>query len=73
MADKIKDSIADLIFIDADHSYESVKKDIEKYSPKLKVGGLLTGHDIDYPGVNRAVTEVIKNFDVGPNYVWIKR
>lgn len=73
VADKIKDSIADLIFIDADHSYESVKKDIEKYSPKLKIGGLLTGHDIDYPGVNRAVTEVIKNFDVGPNYVWIKR
>lgn len=73
VADKIKDGIADLVFIDADHSYEAVKRDIEKYSPKLKVGGLLTGHDIDYPGVNQAVTEVVKTFDVGPNYVWIKR
>lgn len=73
VADKIKDGIADIVFIDADHSYESVKRDIEKYSPKLKIGGLLTGHDIDYPGVNQAVTEVIKDFDVGPNYVWIKK
>jgi hypothetical protein len=34
---------------------------------------LLTGHDIDYPGVNKAVNEVIKNFDVAPNFVWIKK
>jgi hypothetical protein len=34
---------------------------------------LLTGHDIDYPGVNQAVNEMIKQYDVGPNYVWIKK
>jgi predicted O-methyltransferase YrrM len=62
----------DLVFIDANHSYDYVKKDIIKYTPKLKENGLLTGHDIDYPGVNRAVNEMIKQYDVGPNYVWIK-
>jgi len=61
------------VFIDADHSYESVKKDILKYTPKLKERGLLTGHDIDYPGVNKAVRELITEFDVGPNFVWIKK
>lgn len=73
VADQIKDQSADLVFIDADHSYESVKKDILKFTPKLKTNGLLTGHDIDYPGVNKAVNELIKEFDVGPNFVWIKR
>jgi predicted O-methyltransferase YrrM len=73
VADQFADNFADIIFIDADHSYASVKKDILKYTPKLKKSGLLTGHDIDYPGVNKAVNEVIKDFDVGPNFVWIKK
>ena len=71
-ADRIADNSLDLVFIDANHSYDYVKKDIIKYTPKLKENGLLTGHDIDYPGVNRAVNEMIKQYDVGPNYVWIK-
>jgi predicted O-methyltransferase YrrM len=73
VVEQFADNFADIIFIDADHSYESVKKDILKYTPKLKKGGLLTGHDIDYPGVNKAVNELIKEFDVGPNFVWIKK
>ena len=72
-ADQIADCSLDLVFIDANHSYDYVKKDIIKYTPKLKESGLLTGHDIDYPGVNRAVNEMIKQYDVGPNYVWIKK
>lgn len=73
VADQIPDNFADLVFIDADHSYDAVKKDIAAYTPKLKDTGLLTGHDIDYPGVNKAVSEEIKDFEVGPNFVWIKK
>ena len=73
VADQFPNNSVDLVFIDADHSYESVKRDIIKYTPKLKDRGLLTGHDIDYPGVNKAVNELIKEFDVGPNFVWIKK
>lgn len=72
VANKLENNSIDLIFIDADHSYEAVKKDIVAYTPKLKENGILSGHDIDYPGVNKAVTELIQNFDVGPNNVWIK-
>jgi predicted O-methyltransferase YrrM len=72
-ADRIADNSLDLVFIDANHSYDYVKKDIIKYTPKLKENGLLTGHDIDYPGVNQAVNEMIEHYDVGPNYVWIKK
>ena len=73
VADQLPNNSMDLIFIDADHSYESVKKDILAYTPKLKDNGILSGHDIDYPGVNKAVRELIKDFDVGPNNVWIKK
>ena len=72
-ADRFVDGSLDLVFIDANHIYAFVKKDIEKYTPKLKANGLLTGHDIDYPGVNKAVNEVIKDYDVAPNFVWIKK
>ena len=67
----IPDSSLDLVFIDADHSYEWVKKDIAAYKPKLKPSGWLTGHDIDFPGVNRAVNEVVVKYDIGPNNVWL--
>ena len=60
----------DLVFIDADHSYQGCKLDILAYRDKVKSGGILSGHDIDYPGVNGAVNELIKTYEVGPNNVW---
>lgn len=35
----------DFLFIDGDHSYEGVKADYERYSPLVKVGGLVGFHD----------------------------
>lgn len=40
-----KDESLDWIWIDANHSYDYVKKDIEIWYPKLKFGGLFSGHD----------------------------
>jgi predicted O-methyltransferase YrrM len=59
-ANKFEDSSLDFVFIDADHTYESVVKDINSWYPKLKKGGILSGHD--YPswnGVKKAVDEFI--------------
>ena len=63
----------DLVFIDADHSYNGCRGDIIAYSPKVKPGGILSGHDIDYPGVNSAVNQYVKSFNVGPNNVWFTK
>ena len=69
----IQDFSLDLVFIDADHSYPWVKSDIQTFSKKIKPGGWLTGHDIDFPGVFQAVNECIKNFDVATNNVWLTK
>ena len=71
VADKIP--AVDLIFIDADHNYDPCSKDIIAYNKKIKKGGILSGHDIDFPGVNKAVNELITSYDIGPNNVWFTR
>lgn len=53
-----KDGILDLVFIDADHSYGSIKQDIELWLPKVKAGGILCGHDCE--GYYTQYTEVQK-------------
>jgi hypothetical protein len=49
------------VFIDACHEYKSVIKDIRAWLPKVKTGGIIAGHDYDFPGVNKAVNESFKN------------
>lgn len=41
------DGILDLVFIDANHSYDSIKQDILLWLPKVKPGGILCGHDCE--------------------------
>lgn len=50
--------LVDFVFIDADHEYESVKFDIDKFWIVVKDGGVLCGHDYNiFEGVNKAVDE----------------
>lgn len=74
-ADDVADGSLDFVFIDADHSYEGCKADIAAWMPKVKPGGLLSGHDYENPdfekfGVERAVQELRLPFDLGRNYTW---
>jgi len=39
------DDSLDFVYIDANHKYEFVKEDIELWWPKVKSGGMLSGHD----------------------------
>lgn len=40
-----KDASLDFIFIDGDHTYDGVMNDLNLWWPKLKVGGIISGHD----------------------------
>jgi glycosyltransferase involved in cell wall biosynthesis len=44
----------DFLFIDADHTYEGVKRDFEMYRPLVRRGGLVAFHDI-VPGPEKTV------------------
>ena len=54
--DDIPDNM-DYIYIDGSHDYRDVKLDIENYYKKVRVGGILAGHDIILPDVLKAVLE----------------
>jgi SAM-dependent methyltransferase len=71
-ADEFADESVDLVFLDADHTYEGVKADLAAWYPKVKPGGLLAGHDLcgNYPGVWRALEETRWRYIEEGGSVW---
>ena len=66
----------DFLFIDGDHSYESVKQDFLLYSKLLKKGSLLIFHDYACNDVKKVISEnamhVVSESDSLPNLWWGK-
>ena len=54
---EIEDGSLDYIFIDGDHNYDAVVKDMNNYYSKVRSGGVFAGHDLSWPGVTKAVGE----------------
>jgi hypothetical protein len=54
-----EDESVDIVFIDACHEYACVKEDIAAWLPKVKKGGIISGHDYYWGenGVKKAVDE----------------
>jgi hypothetical protein len=73
---KFKDNSLKFVFLDGSHEYEDVKKDIQNWLPKIKIGGVLAGHDYYvsqtdwFPGVKQAVNEELYDITVQEN-CWI--
>lgn len=71
MAKHVEDNSLDFIFIDADHEYESVVRDILAWTPKVKPGGMVSGHDTHFPGVLKAINELIPHWKTDHvDHVW---
>lgn len=47
----------DLIFLDGDHTFEVVRKELSGFWAKVNEGGVLAGDDYDWPEVKKAVDE----------------
>lgn len=64
----------DFVFIDGDHSYQSVCDDIFAWQSRVKPGGVLAGHDYtdNWPGVQAAVNECLIGA-VGNGTCWVKK
>lgn len=66
----------DMVFIDGDHRYESVKKDIEKALSLLRDGGVISGHDYNHPlwtGVKMAVDEILGPTRIEDTIWWTRK
>jgi len=59
-ATKFAKASFDWVYIDGDHSYKEVRKDIQLYYPLIKSGGFLCGDDWSLPSVKRAVNELLR-------------
>ena len=75
---EFEDNTLDFVYIDGDHTYEGVKRDILLWLPKIKTDGIIGGHDYRcsvHVGVTRAVHELFNVDDVkefeGQN--WLSR
>lgn len=67
-ASLIGNATLDFVFIDAGHAYEEVKRDYEAWFPKVRVGGIVSGHDYapathknDCDGVRVFIEELMAN------------
>ena len=62
----------DMVFIDAEHTYESCKDDIEAWLPKCTK--YICGHDYsdNFPGVKQAVNEKFGKVNIVDSLWWVE-
>ena len=73
---EVEDGSLDFVFIDADHGYEGCLRDIQAWEGKVKEGGIVFGHDIHFPTVQKAVTEFYgpNSWNVEEDFIcWIQK
>lgn len=65
-AKDFKDNSVDFCYVDADHSYEGVSKDLEAWWPKIKPGCYFGGDDYTkgWPSVQHAVNDFFKSKNI---------
>lgn len=49
----------DFVFIDAAHDYDNVCADINAWAPKVKSGGIISGHDWHHLPIKKAVNDTL--------------
>ena len=67
MAKEVENESLDFVYIDANHSYNDTMKDIKKWFPKVKKGGVFSGDDYKWEGVKKAVDEFSKEKNLKVN------
>jgi len=70
VAQQIQDQELDFVFIDGDHSTAGVRNDIRAYTPKIKQGGYIMGHDWDWQTVQKGVLSFCAEPQLLTNGIW---
>ena len=65
----VLDGSLDFVFIDGEHSYKSVKEDINAWVSKVRIGGIVSGHDFYKTRTgNTGVIDAVNEFTSENNY-----
>jgi predicted O-methyltransferase YrrM len=66
-----KDGSLDFVYMDGNHEFDYAMSDLINWTPKVRIGGIMSGHDYIYvPSVTRAVDVYVQNhFSIGPYYL----
>jgi len=68
--EQIPNNSLDCVFVDGDHSYEAVSKDLEFWWKKVRSGGQLLGDDYWMADVSNAVNEFAKLHNLKLDFVY---
>ncbi|MFC1612653.1 class I SAM-dependent methyltransferase, partial [Patescibacteria group bacterium] len=70
------DGSLDFVFIDADHRFQHITNDLAEWSKKVKIGGIISGHDFgegikstDYVHVKSVVKTWTNCYKIHPWFV----
>lgn len=66
IVNQFPDESLDVVYIDGDHSYESVLNDIQSWMPKICKNGLLCGHDYIENDIQKALKDVFPSHEFKP-------
>jgi len=68
--DEVPDESLDCVFVDGDHSYNAVVKDLPFWWKKIRSGGQLLGDDYWMPEVAKAVHEFANSHNLQVNFLY---
>jgi predicted O-methyltransferase YrrM len=81
---EVAEQSLDFVYIDGHHGYDYVLSDLRAWSPRVRPGGMVSGHDFyhfRWAGVVEAVTEVIQQTGIQtwwlcderePSFWWVQ-
>ena len=75
IVDAFPDESISLVFLDTDHTYDHVLLESEMWWKKIKIGGILAGHDWNFKGVKEAICSNFTKINVTSDSTgfWIKK
>lgn len=72
-ATQFEDFSLDFVFVDADHRTDAIIADCEAWRSKIRSGGMMLGHDEDWPSVRKGLQQVFPAWAKMAGNVWAVR
>ena len=63
VSEGFKNESLDFVYVDGGHDFKSVKKDLELWTPKVRKGGVVCGHDLKFGSDTQDHKDIVKAID----------